>query len=344
MVVFCVISVTGEDQARISLRERWFRGCEGLSVARPRRWCVVLRPGFDSLDTWPPRMARGRSGRPPERRLRRRLEGSTSPGSIAASAFLGVVLDWNRPRLFREVVSVPVDRRRNRRLRDMTIPETEVTEATDNPAIVSNVPTGNTIRRNLAVLAGGQATTWTMTLLWTLVVPRLLGPSGLGLITAVWAAAAIMSIVLGLGTTNYVARELVAHPAAAGSLVGTALVLRVIMVPVFVAGAVTFAHFAHYGHDARLVLWLATGATLFTLLDEPLLVAFQAKEHMQYMAYSDVINKSAQGLVGIAIVVIGFGAVGLTASWLAVSSWSSFWGSDGSSPWYISSYGRASSN
>ena len=179
--------------------------------------------------------------------------------------------------------------------------------------------TGNTVRRNLVVLAGGQATTWTMTLLWTLIVPRVLGPAGLGLITAVWAATAIMSVLLGLGTTNYLGRELVAQPDSNGSLVGTALVLRVVMVPVFIATALTFAHFAHYGHDARLVLWLATGATLFTLLDEPILVGFQAKERMQYMAYSDVINKSAQGLVGIVIVLIGFGAVGLTASWLVVS-------------------------
>jgi O-antigen/teichoic acid export membrane protein len=205
----------------------------------------------------------------------------------------------------------------------MNIPEASLTPAPGvDDAVVgaaTKVTSGNTVRGNLLVLAGGQATTWTMTLLWTLVVPRVLGPSGLGLITAVWAVAGIMSILLGLGTTNYVARQLVADPAAAGRLVGSALVLRVVMVPVFVACAVIFAHFAHYGHDARLVLWLATGATLFTLLDEPLLVAFQARERMQYMAFSDVINKSAQGLVGIIIVLVGFGAVGLTASWLVVS-------------------------
>jgi O-antigen/teichoic acid export membrane protein len=205
----------------------------------------------------------------------------------------------------------------------MNPPETNLTTPPgDTGAVVdttTGVTAGNTVRHNLLILGGGQATTWTMTLLWTLVVPRLLGPSGLGLITAVWAVAAIMSILLGLGTTNYVARQLVAQPASGGRLLGTTLVLRVLMVPVFVASAAAFAHFAHYGHDARLVLWLATGATLFMLLDEPLLVAFQAKERMEYMAYSDVINKSTQGLVGIVIVLVGFGAVGLTASWLVVS-------------------------
>jgi O-antigen/teichoic acid export membrane protein len=158
-----------------------------------------------------------------------------------------------------------------------------------------------------------------MTLLWTLVVPRLLGPAGMGLITSVWAVAGILSIPLSLGSTNYLVRELVAQPAARGRLVGAALVLRLLMIPLFVGSAVAFAHFAHYGSDARLVLWLATAATLVTLMDDPMMAAFQAGERMQYMAYSDVINRSAQGLVGIVVVVIGFGAVGLTAAWLVIS-------------------------
>jgi hypothetical protein len=60
--------------------------------------------------------------------------------------------------------------------------------------------------RNLLVLTGGQTTTWIMALLWTLVVPRLLGPAGMGLITSVWAIAAIFGFVLALGTTSYITR------------------------------------------------------------------------------------------------------------------------------------------
>jgi O-antigen/teichoic acid export membrane protein len=179
---------------------------------------------------------------------------------------------------------------------------------------------GHSVQRNMLVLAGGQATTWTMTLLWTLVVPRLLGPAGMGLITSVWAVAGILSLFVSFGTQNYLAREIAARPASAGPLVGTALVLRVLMAPVFVISAVTFAHFAHYGPEARLVLWLASAATFLTLMDDPLLASFQARERMEYWAYSDVITRSAQGLVGIAIVVMGFGAGGLTAAWLVVAT------------------------
>jgi O-antigen/teichoic acid export membrane protein len=178
---------------------------------------------------------------------------------------------------------------------------------------------GHSITRNMSALAGGQVATWTMTLVWSVVVPRLLGPSRMGLITSVWAVIAILSLFLGLGSQNYLSREISARPGSAGQLVGTAMVLRVVMAPVFVASALAFAHFAHYGPEARLVLWLATGAMFFTLLGDPLLSAFQARERMEYWAYSDVISKSAQGLVGIVIVVVGFGVGGLATAGLVIS-------------------------
>ena len=36
---------------------------------------------------------------------------------------------------------------------------------------------------------------------------------------------------------------------------------------------------------------------------------------MEYLAYSDIISKSGQGLVGIVIVLLGFGTIGVTACW-----------------------------
>jgi O-antigen/teichoic acid export membrane protein len=122
---------------------------------------------------------------------------------------------------------------------------------------------------------------------------------------------------------------LVARPDEAPRLVGAALVLRIVMIPVFVASALVYGHLAHYRGQASMVLWLAIGATFLTLLADPLQSAFQAKERMEYMALGDVINKSAQGLVGIALVLLGAGAVGLTGSWLVVSGvvvvLSAFW-------------------
>jgi O-antigen/teichoic acid export membrane protein len=173
--------------------------------------------------------------------------------------------------------------------------------------------------RNLTALAGGQIATWTMTLIWTLVVPRALGPHGMGLLVSAWAATGILGIVVGLGTRNYLVREMVVDPRRAPQLVGTALVLRALLSPLFVVALLVFAHFAHYGPAGTVVLYLAGAAVLLTLLAEPLQAAFQALERMEYLAYSDVINKSAQGLVGVALALLGFRSIGIAASWVVVA-------------------------
>ena len=71
----------------------------------------------------------------------------------------------------------------------------------------SAVPETRPVGRNVTVMAFGQLITWTMTLLWTLVVPRSLGPNGLGTIMAAWSITGIFGVVLGLGTRNYLVRE-----------------------------------------------------------------------------------------------------------------------------------------
>src|SRR4051812_10963679 len=51
-------------------------------------------------------------------------------------------------------------------------------------AEVAAAEAGHRLGRNVTALAGGQLVTWTMTLLWTLVVPRALGPEGLGIVVS----------------------------------------------------------------------------------------------------------------------------------------------------------------
>jgi O-antigen/teichoic acid export membrane protein len=167
------------------------------------------------------------------------------------------------------------------------------------------------IGRNLGALAGGQLITWSMTLIWTLVVPRVLGPAGLGYIVSAISVSSVFGIVLGLGTKAYLVREIVVDREAAPQLIGSTIVLRAMLAPLVAIGVVVFAHLAHYGQEARAVLYLATAMTILALLTEPLQAGFQAIERMQYLAYADVINKTAQSLVGITLVFLGFRAEGI---------------------------------
>lgn len=181
-------------------------------------------------------------------------------------------------------------------------PESQATEA------------GQRVARNLAALFGGQAITWTMTLIWTLIVPRALGPGAFGILVSAQSVAGVLGIVLGMGTRNYLVRETVIDRPAGPTLVGTAMVLRLTVAPIVGLAAVVWAHLAHYGHDATVVLYLITAMTILTLLTEPLQAAFQAIERMKYLAFADIVNKSAQSIIGIALVLLGFKVVGIAAN------------------------------
>jgi O-antigen/teichoic acid export membrane protein len=193
----------------------------------------------------------------------------------------------------------------------------ELPKVTASAAAPSGTP--SRIGRNVAALGAGQIVTWTMTCAWTLVVPRLIGPAGMGLIVSAWSITGILAIALGLGTRNYLVRAIVVERNRASALLASATVLRLLLAPLFLAAVFVYAQFAGHGHGGRLVLYLAAGATIFTLLAEPMQAAFQAFERMEYLAYSDVVSKSAQGLLGIALAVLGFGAVGFAGCWMVMS-------------------------
>jgi O-antigen/teichoic acid export membrane protein len=170
------------------------------------------------------------------------------------------------------------------------------------------------VARNLGALVGGQIVTWTMTLIWTMIVPRALGPVDYGILVSAQSVSGVLGIVLGIGTRNYLVRETVVDGDAGPKLMGTALVLRFALTPVVGLAAVVWAHVAHDGHEATMVLYLITAMTVLTLLVEPLQAAFQAIERMKYLAYADIVKKSAQSIVGIALVLVGSKAVGIAAS------------------------------
>lgn len=173
-----------------------------------------------------------------------------------------------------------------------------------------------TIRRNALALGTGQMFTWLMTLAWTLVVPRLLGAGGMGMIITGMAVVSMLQIALGAGTAVYVAREVVVAPEDAARTVVTASLLRLALVPLFGMALVVWAQLAHYAGGQDDVLYLCGAATAIMLLGEPLISYFQATERMHYVAIADSINKASQGLVGIVLAVIGFGAIGFAACWV----------------------------
>ena len=188
-------------------------------------------------------------------------------------------------------------------------------------APASAVPGGSSrLARNLAFLAGGQVATWGLSLLWTIFVPRALGPIGLGELTIAYAATGVVSVVVSLGVGTLMVKEIARDRLKAPWMVGTALVVRAGFVVPSVAAIALYIHFARFGGEQAVVIWMATASMILVMFTGPLQAVFQAIERMEFLAYADVLSKAVVTVLSIAIVLVGFGVVPVMAIALGMAA------------------------
>lgn len=173
-------------------------------------------------------------------------------------------------------------------------------------------------RRNVMALGAAQVATWSVTLLWTFVVPRRLGASGWGMLVTGSSIASIFGVLAGLGTGSYLVREFVRRPADAASTLGTSLALRLALMVPSMALLTLYVYLADYSSTERLIIFLAAGGVCFLLLSEPFDSVFQAVERFEFFAMGDVVNTAGQSLLAVGLVLMGFGVRPVAAASLAV--------------------------
>jgi O-antigen/teichoic acid export membrane protein len=135
----------------------------------------------------------------------------------------------------------------------------------------------------------------------------------MGLIVIALSASGVLIAIAGLGVRPMMVKEIAAEPGSAPSLLGTAIIVRMLFVIPSVALTALYVWLGHFSGQRALVLFLALAVAMLLLFLEPMLAAFQAIEQMKYLAYNDVINKSLMTVLGIGLVLIGFHAIAIVA-------------------------------
>jgi O-antigen/teichoic acid export membrane protein len=182
-----------------------------------------------------------------------------------------------------------------------------VAEAEDRPV------TGDRLVRNIGLLTASQLITWTLTAGWTLFVPRLVGPAGIGLLVMAWAVSGIIGNLCSLGLPTLLVKEIAAAPERAPRVLGTALVIRLCCIAPALGFTVMYLRLGHFDGEKALVLFLAAGIAITWLFLDIQMAAFQGIERMEYLAYDSILNKGIFVLGSVALVVAGLGAVSLVS-------------------------------
>src|ERR1700694_3312749 len=176
------------------------------------------------------------------------------------------------------------------------------------------------LARNIAVLAGGQLFTWILSLLWTIVVPRALGPRGVGQYVVALSATSIVAAIAGLGINTLLIKEIARDRQGGSRLLGTAIGARLAAVLPSVVLMALFIQIARYDSLQATLLWIATASMFLGLLVEPIQSAFQGIERMEYIAFGRGINTALVTALGIALVLAGFGVISLMLLSLSVAA------------------------
>src|ERR1700737_777527 len=176
------------------------------------------------------------------------------------------------------------------------------------------------LARNIAVLAGGQLFTWILSLWWTIVVPRILGPRAVGQYVVSVSATSILAAMVGLGINTLLVKEIARDRQQGSRLLGTAIGARLAAVLPSVGLMALFIQVAHFDRFQATLLWIGTASMFLGLLVEPIQSAFQGIERMEYIAFGNGINRGLITALGIAIVLAGFGVISLMLLSLCVAA------------------------
>ena len=179
---------------------------------------------------------------------------------------------------------------------------------------------GARLLKNIGLLTGSQVTTWLITLLWTLIVPRILGPRAIGMLTTAVATVGIVATLVVLGLTVLLVKEIARDRRRASRLVGGVLLLEVVLYLPAVAVIVLFMNVSGFEYHQKIVLLIAAAGMLPMVLRAPLEASLQGLERMEYSAMSGVISKVVNSVGGVILVLLGLGVIPLTFLGLAAES------------------------
>lgn len=175
------------------------------------------------------------------------------------------------------------------------------------------------VGRNVVITLLTQLVSWGLTFTVTLFVPRYLNDTGLGLLTLAGSIAVILGVLVSLGTNTVLVKEIARNPTRLGSLVVTAVTLRLGIGLALLAGSWFFFRAIGYSDLQWHIVMFAIVAMIVAQSAEVLTSALQGLEDFPRQNAIALSEKFLSSLAAIALVFLkgpiwAFVAVGIFSS------------------------------
>lgn len=181
------------------------------------------------------------------------------------------------------------------------------------------VTSGQRILRNAVVIGASQPVSWALTLLFTIVVPRNVGPGEWGEWGIAWAVALVTRSGLDFGLNTLLLKEVPRRPGDAAKWIGAVLAVRLALAPVLVVSVFGFGILAHYPRHTWVVLAIVAISVAVSYVETPLTFGLQATQRMPASTVAGLTANLILSLGAVLLVkVVGAGVIAIAS--LAVFS------------------------
>lgn len=163
-----------------------------------------------------------------------------------------------------------------------------------------------TVIKNASAMLVSQVVTWTLTLVFSIVLRRYLGPEGSGHIVIAQSIWLITGVFIGFGMDMLLTKEIARDHGRAASLLGTSYLLRVLFYMLGSVAVLAYSLAMGYSRETIIMIQVVGLSTLFMQLANASKATHQGLETMEYISISDIASKMANTLLGVAVLFLGF--------------------------------------
>lgn len=167
--------------------------------------------------------------------------------------------------------------------------------------------------RNASAMLISQVVTWTLTLIFSIVMRRYLGPEGSGHIVVAQSIWLITGVFVGFGMDMLLTKEIARNHDRASNLLGTSLVLRFFFYMLGSIAVLAYSLIMGYDRETIAMVQVVGLSTLFLQLANACRATHQGLETMEYISIADIASKITNTVLGVIVLALGFREMAVAA-------------------------------
>lgn len=156
--------------------------------------------------------------------------------------------------------------------------------------------------RNILATLVTQILSWGLTFSVTLFLPRYLGANGLGQLAFATSLVTVLGVVVSLGTSTVLVKEIARDRSRAGELMIASLLLRLIIGLVVTGIAVGAVTVLHYPVIIRLLVLATALAMVMSALNDVFYAALQGQENLPRQSVGMLVEKCCSCVITIILI------------------------------------------